>query len=334
MELRVQLEAALDYYGIPYTAETYRALNVDCPWCGQGKGSKNLGIFFDTNRYNFSCWKCGRRGVIRNLLRAYGVGSEVEYSRFFASVGERMVQEGCSTADAIRSMNCRKEEVPTVVRTTVAWPPEGCMPVQKVGGELSVRTFIEQRRYSFDWLCDHEAHVGVVGRLTNRLVWPVRSGGVVVAYQGRWIGSTPDQRKYLTEGMVSDYFYGFDAVDEDLPLIIVEGVLDAWRLSQGIRNVVASFTSSLSVEQRLLLSVRRFPYVVLCWDGDKFWHARKTAQELLWLPYPVYVPNLGEGDPDSLGFERVLSLIDHVCETKHIARVTGGGGTGGARHCA
>ena len=116
-------------------------------------------------------------------------------------------------------------------------------------------------------------------RFWGRVMFPVHTvSGKVVAFGGRLLQSNPKAGKYINspESEIyhkSDHLYGIyfakQAIIQKDFCIMVEGYLDVISLHQaGIKNVVASSGTSLTIEQIRL--VHRFTNnMLLLYDGDK-----------------------------------------------------------------
>ena len=116
-------------------------------------------------------------------------------------------------------------------------------------------------------------------RFWGRVMFPVHTvSGKVVAFGGRLLQNNPKAGKYINspESEIyhkSDHLYGIyfakQAIIQKDFCIMVEGYLDVISLHQaGIKNVVASSGTSLTIEQIRL--VHRFTNnMLLLYDGDK-----------------------------------------------------------------
>lgn len=119
----------------------------------------------------------------------------------------------------------------------------------------------------------------LLDRFWGRVIFPVHTiSGKVVAFGGRLLQNNPKAGKYINspESEIyhkSDHLYGIyfakQAIMQQDCCIMVEGYLDVISLHQaGIKNVVASSGTSLTIEQIRL--VHRFTNnMLLLYDGDK-----------------------------------------------------------------
>ncbi len=149
-------------------------------------------------------------------------------------------------------------------------------------------------------------------RFWGRVMFPVHTvSGKVVAFGGRLLNTNPKAGKYINspESEIyhkSDHLYGIyfakQAIIQKDCCIMVEGYLDVISLHQaGIKNVVASSGTSLTIEQIRL--VHRFTNnMLLFYDGDKagIKASLRGIDMLLREGLNIKVVLLPEGeDPDS-----------------------------------
>jgi hypothetical protein len=310
-ENRACLEHVLKYFDISFTMRQRRgALNVDCPYCAQDEG-KHLGIFYDSDKFNFSCLKCKTSGYLFDFLNHL---TNISYSDFEELVkSQRPVEEQTALEQITDIISGDGTEVEIKGPRRVRWPPPGTMPINKLWDDLVVSYFLQKRNLSLKECMEHEARIGVMGRWTGRFIFPVHYKDQVVAFQGRDMTYRQEPR-YLTEGDVSYFVYNIENLDPTLPGVITEGVLNAWAVRE---NAVATFSTAMSPDQIRLLSQTKVPYWILCWDiaedgSDAFWKGRAAVQSLSGVlgPGKVGYVELPPGeDAASLGRERIWQIL-------------------------
>lgn len=186
---------------------------------------------------------------------------------------------------------------------------------------------------------------GYYDRFRARVMFPVLSpGGSVLAFGGRTL-KADERAKYINSPETAAYVKGRtlfgiyqakDAIIEKDAAILVEGYADLIALHQsGIRNVVASSGTALTVEQIQYVS-RYTRNVYLVYDADKAGQnaSLRGADILLEQGMNVYIVELPAGeDPDSFvlskGSEEFMMLIGgamNIVEFKAslLARRSGG----------
>jgi DNA primase len=166
---------------------------------------------------------------------------------------------------------------------------------------------------------------GYYDRFRARVMFPVFSaGGSVIAFGGRTL--KPDEKaKYINSPETAAYIKGKtlfgiyqakDAIIEKDSAILVEGYADLIALHQsGIRNVVASSGTALTIEQIQHIS-RYTQNVYLVYDADTAGQdaSMRGSDILLEQGMNVYIVELPPGeDPDTFvlakGSEEFMSLI-------------------------
>lgn len=166
---------------------------------------------------------------------------------------------------------------------------------------------------------------GYYDRFRARVMFPVISpGGSVIAFGGRAL-KADEKAKYINSPETAAYVKGRtlfgiyqakDVIVEKDSAILVEGYADLIALHQsGIRNVVASSGTALTVEQIQYIS-RYTQNVYLVYDADTAGQdaSLRGADILLEQGMNVYIVELPQGeDPDtfvlSKGSEEFMTLI-------------------------
>jgi DNA primase len=166
---------------------------------------------------------------------------------------------------------------------------------------------------------------GYYDRFRARVMFPVLSpGGSVIAFGGRALKSdekakyinSPETAAYVKGRTLFGIYQAKDVIVEKDAAILVEGYADLIALHQsGIRNVVASSGTALTVEQIQYIS-RYTQNVYLVYDADTAGQdaSLRGADILLEQGMNVYIVELPQGDdPDtfvlSKGSEEFMTLI-------------------------
>ncbi len=164
-------------------------------------------------------------------------------------------------------------------------------------------------------------------RFRGRIIFPIYSViGRVIAFGGRILEGDHDQPKYMNSPESRIYvkgktLYGFfqtkDEIRKKDAAILVEGYMDFLTLFQnGIKNVVASAGTSLTLDQIFILS-KVTQNINLIFDGDEAGQkaAVRTIQLMLQTDSNFKIVNLPENeDPDSFilkfGEDKFLEIIE------------------------
>ena len=172
-------------------------------------------------------------------------------------------------------------------------------------------------------------------RFWGRVMFPVHTvSGKVVAFGGRLLQSNPKAGKYINspESEIyhkSDHLYGIyfakQAIMQQDCCIMVEGYLDVISLHQaGIKNVVASSGTSLTIEQIRL--VHRFTNnMLLLYDGDKagIKASLRGIDMLLREGLNIKVALLPDGeDPDSFAQSHSTEEVETFLKENQVDFIT------------
>ncbi len=119
----------------------------------------------------------------------------------------------------------------------------------------------------------------------------------------------PDSDKGWTKNIV-----GYEwLINWELPIVLVEGVFDAIAVR---RNAIPLFGKSLPDKVLEGIVSNRPPAVYMCLDRDAIRDAIKMMDKIIFLGIPIWLTELGDKDPNDLGFEKVTQAIKESVEVK------------------
>ncbi|MHA1590935.1 MAG: hypothetical protein ACTSUP_00360, partial [Candidatus Heimdallarchaeaceae archaeon] len=183
--------------------------------------------------------------------------------------------------------------------------PEYAEPITWNTKSLLLNSYLDRRNIELSVLIHHKCSICEVGHYMHRMIIPIYYGGVLVSYQAADLTGRAKVKYDTAPGNINNYLYNYDKIDKRM--ILVEGILDAWRMET---NVCAIFGSSLSKKQQGLILDKNLKELIFCWDGDTFWKARRVSNYFRSFIEKVIVVKLPEEeDPDSLGRDKVYDLI-------------------------
>jgi DNA primase len=230
----------------------------------------------------------------------------------------------------VRSKPSRKTSVtpsPAAASIVAEEPPEepGCNEPLKfeLTNLKTDHAYLSERGLTPETVAEFGLGFCAKGTMSGRIVIPVHNrNSDLVGYVGRWPGQPPEERpKYkLPAGFKKNAeVFNLDRAlteQQDLPLIVVEGIFDAIKLwQQGYHRVVSIMGSSLSSQQEALLlaaSATR-PGIILMFDEDDAGRAGRE-KALLRLSQHLFVrvvPLPQEGaQPDHLSESELHALLD------------------------
>lgn len=148
----------------------------------------------------------------------------------------------------------------------------------------------------------------------RRVGFPFRDfRGRVMGMQGRAIDASNDLRYYqygYKNHRNSTVWMGEDRVDLDRPLVLCEGPLDYSSIFRCYDNVLASFTSGLSLER--LRRIRDASEIITFYDFGKGGTAARTRISEFFGNIPVshIIPTAQQDDAGNMTFEEVVAVLE------------------------
>lgn len=286
-----------DERGIHYS---YQGKNVSRGWvgiqcCFCSDPSNHLGVNIQSQA--FSCLKCGEHGSGIKLIQ------ELES----LSWGKAL--------DLARNYNGQDIVQPRLKPTVQIYPTEDILPKEASKSFPGIfKNYLRGRRYDPDYLIDkYDLYACTTGQYAYRILIPIKVNDRTVNFLCRDI-TKKSRLPYLNAKLPVEYrslksLIYFPKLDReflkyDRPVVVVEGVFDAWRIGDG---AIAIFGLKYSKEQ--VYHISRFKKVFILFDSEDF--AKEQAHK---LAYEVNaftkaeVIELGAGDPDDLSFSDVIYL--------------------------
>ena len=160
----------------------------------------------------------------------------------------------------------------------------------------------------------------------QRVCFPFRNfKGEIMGMQGRYIGDGPVKDDKHDDGTLRYFQYGYkgkrnmhvwlgeNTVNLDYPVVLCEGPFDYARIYQHYENVLASFTSGLSMTK--IKRIGDADSIITFYDHGKGGNAARESIRKYLPGYPIVdlIPTEKEGDAGAMSPERIEALlIDHV----------------------
>lgn len=254
----MELEQLATDHGIPFIGEGDRDkharagwLQFLCPWCESGK--YHLGYCISENY--FHCWSCGWHKRWDTLGALLGVGWKEAKRIALKYPGENG-----------ENWAYPPERTERPLEATL--PPHWGPPTDRHLSWLSRRGFVRPSRIVKRW-----GLLGTpnAGRYRNRIVAPVWRNGRLVTWQSRSVeaGVSPpylacppsDEARPIRKTLYGDWRVTGESV------LVVEGVVDAWKMSEASFPVVATWGSAWNDAQVQLL--REYRDVLVLFDGGE-----------------------------------------------------------------
>lgn len=291
----------LEKYNIEYWTEGKNvspgSTNVQCPFCDDH--SNHCGIFHDDLGYH--CWRCDASGSFDYLLARLTGQDVARLKEEIADLGfsfevdsSTQIEELWRGGESQLESPVQQDGPPTLPKYFDPVTPQMDFPL--------LDWYLNLRGYTRDILIRRECGICSVGVCMNRLVIPIKFDHQLVSWQAADL-TRRAQLKYKTSpGEVNNYLYQWDLLDQSIPhVVIVEGVLDAWRFDDGF-NVLATFGTHMTDRQKNLLIRLRPSRVIVSWDGDAIDRSIRLAEDLR-----TFLPRVDVAefplceDPDSFG---------------------------------
>ena len=184
--------------------------------------------------------------------------------------------------------------------------------------DLDLKTRLYQETYDHKYLEERgisleTAKIFSTGydRLAECVVFPIFESNKPIAIIKRSIHT----KKYKIFGEKSKSFFGQQFLNEDKPIIIVEGPIDCMKAYElGYENVVA--VAGRMISEKQIHTITKYPKVILAFDNDEAGHdANKYYGGLLMKMMPVFVLEYDKkdfGDSEAFLISNFLRYRYHV----------------------
>lgn len=254
-------------------------IQTACPFC---MGSDGYHLGYNTQAGYFNCWRCGWH-------------SELDVIATLSHCTYSLAKELLATYQNGISRKVNKEVKWGKVSETKL-PSE--LPLQSRDIQYLSGRGVDAKKVEALWGLRGSK---IIGDYKYRIIIPIHFGGRVVSYQGRIIrdGVDPKYKACRMEDEAIHHktiLYGLDRADAQSPVILVEGVVDAWAIGPG---ALASFGIDTMVEQ--INQLAHFPKVYVFFDPEPQAQARAkgiVAELLMRGTEAIHVPP-GRKDPGS-----------------------------------
>ncbi len=270
-------------------------IHDDCPFNGCTGGR----IYVDVEKEVGVCFRCGQG---------------------FSGVGYVAALEGISRGKALRIMggsgdrytHLPEEEEEGAVG--IHWWPVCIMMTEEALEYMRDRgfdaEFCQQQRLAY---CPTNTNwKGTTHPTGGRIVIPIYSrSGDCIGWQARDITGKAWMKYYIQPDFdAAECLYNVHWVEEGKPLIVVEGIMDAWGwIRAGFTNVVATWGKKISAAQLITLAALRPSTVYVAWDGDAKAEVYRFAEDYAHI-FDVRIVDMGKDDADELGRDALAHLYE------------------------
>ena len=272
--------------GIGYKNDDYM---FNCPFCKHKKPKLIINIL--NGKYN--CWTChpatkGKSPI--SLLKKLKASSEsiLEMSRYFKDSNFIKIEDSIEEIALPKEYKQLKYKNDTIeFRRAIAY---------LLNRGITIEDIV---KYNIGY-CDS-------GKYKDRIIIPSYDKNFMLNYFiGRSIYKDAFQ-KYDAPKCNRIEVIGFEnTINWDVPIILCEGVFDAIAIK---RNAIPLFGKTIPKSVMLKIATNKVKTIYLALDNDAIKESLDSAEELMRLGKDVYLVNLEQKDPSSIGFTKMLELL-------------------------
>jgi hypothetical protein len=259
--------------------------NCPSPKCRHDVDKFNLE--YNSKKHVFKCWKCQYHGFVYTLANDYG--SPADFERVKLLLPENKVE----------SLRNQVQNKPKIDHNLVTCKlPEGYHPLGKNRNSklynLAWDYLVHERKVSPDLIDKYEIGYTENGPRKLRIIIPSKNAfGRFNYYEARSYVKGPKVIPYIKppgeEVHKNDIIFNEYFINWDLPVFLVEGVFDMFRLPNAI-PVLGKEISELLTDQLLKHNCT----VILCFDPDAIEKTVETYTKLSSLGLNVFFVDLVE----------------------------------------
>ncbi len=283
--------------------------NCPSPKCRHDIDKFNLE--YNAEKHVFKCWKCDYRGFVYQLTQDYG--SAIDLQRIQAILPPDKV-------DSLRNQSVNKPKVDHHLVTCKL--PEGYYPLGRNRNtplyKLAWDYLVHKRKVSPSFIDKYEIGYTETGPRRFRIIIPSKNTlGRINYYEARSYIEGPKVIPYIKppgeEVHKNDIIFNEYFINWDLPVFLVEGVFDMFRLPNAIPVLGKEISDLLTNEL-----VKHNCTVIICFDPDAMDKTVETYTKLSSLGLNVFFVDLRSYDKDiskiyeDHGKEEVVKAVRNI----------------------
>ena len=229
---------------------------IQCPFCEDS--SNHLGIRLRDLRAH--CWKCGPKNFIRVIKELAHVSYREAKDLSKQIEAEEIPLQPESETEILKKLSKYENYVKLPKEATRHFPKlhkdylkkRGFPPLQTI------------RKYKLKAVYNY-------GKFSFRIIIPIFKDGQMMTFTSRDVTGYGEP-KYLHAGpkesfaRAKDFIYGADNIPKGGDAVLVEGILDAWRLGKG---AISSLGTQISGAQMVQLSGMEINRLFIFFDNDR-----------------------------------------------------------------
>ena len=277
------------------TNRKYHCPFPDCPTHGTSKRKLEIDVVTDSEGNNrWACWVCGNKGrTIRSLFRK--IGATASQLRDLSTIIVRTDREDQDTAEF-----------------------DGVLPVEykflldvKKSDILAKHAmlYLKKRGVTEQDIIKYQMGYCEEGPYAERIIMPsFDSSGKINFVVGR--SFDPEVRLKYKYPQASRDIIPFEMyINWNVPVVLCEGGFDMLAIK---RNAIPLLGKSITPKLMKKLVESKIQKVYVALDKDAISMALKHCESLMSLGKKVFLVEMDDKDPSSMGFEAFLSLIQQV----------------------
>jgi hypothetical protein len=279
-------------------SDSWIGINCIYPLCFDN--NFHLGINLQSKMHY--CWKCGSKGSPTKLIKI------IENCTWNQA---KEITEQYQNLDLLSP----DQEPEVFISKKLVWPKE-FKPINPNNIPKVVHDYLTERNFNPNQEASKRNlfYPGLSGEYKYRLVVPIESKRKIVNFTARALSdknplswkTCPNEKAEID---INDLLYGYDDIEPESPLVIVEGIFDQWRLGTGS---IAIFKSDLTPIQVSLIRAKKPTKVFILLDEDTLEKEKpeKIASKL-WFTFSEIV-EIGVPDPAMLSQSEASNLMKEL----------------------
>ena len=266
-----------------------------CPFCNHHKPKLEVQMSTSEKGENpFECWVCHVRGrTIKSLLRQLKVPYEQAHPIL------SLIRKGESAGYKIEeSLELPKEFKP------LAQSSSQSVVANKIKKYLYLRGLSDYdiKKYNIGYCMS--------GEYSDRIIIPSYNAfNKLNFFVTRTYGDS--YSKYKNPSTSRDIIFFENLINWSIPVVIVEGVFDAFAVK---RNVIPILGQTISSELLKKLSQNKVQDIYVALDKDALKQAIRICQQFLAMGKRVFMVDIEDKDPSEMGFEKITQKINQARE--------------------
>lgn len=267
-----------------YDSSTKKQWQFNCPSVKCKNDVDKFNLEYNTEKHLFNCWKCGYKGFVSSLAKDYG--SEKDSLRIKSFLPKQKYSK-------FEKGSLKKEYKPLVCKL-----PEGYIPLGKKRNSslynLAWNYLVNERKVGPNLIDRYEIGYTESGGRKFRIIIPSKNfQGKINYYEARSYIKGKKVVTYMkppsSEVAKNDIIFNEYYINWDIPVFLVEGVFDMFRIPNSI-PVLGKEISQILIDKLL----KNNSTVIICFDPDAFEKTIETFNLLNSLGLNVFFVDLQE----------------------------------------